>query len=214
MIGAFNKIVKRLVGDKAASDVQAIQPAIDAIHAFDAEMAQLSADGLRERSADLKRRILAHVDGLVQQSKELKVQVDSNPTMSFEAKEALYEKIDAIEKDIDSGLEEVLEAVMPEGFALLKETARRFAAEGDVQVTASEMDRDLAASRDFVRIEGEQAFWAGASGTRPGRRSSGTWSTTMFSSSAVWPCTGARWPRCRRVREKPLWPRYPCSSMP
>ena len=60
MIGAFNKIVKRLVGDKAASDVQAIQPAIDAIHAFDAEMAQLSADGLRERSADLKRRILAH----------------------------------------------------------------------------------------------------------------------------------------------------------
>ena len=96
-----------------------------------------------ERSADLKRRILAHVDGLVQESKELAVQVDSNATMSFEAKEALYEQIDALEKDIDNGLEEVLEAVMPEGFALLKETARRFVAEGDVQVTASEMDRIL-----------------------------------------------------------------------
>ena len=161
MIGAFNKLVKRLVGDKAASDVQAIQPAIDAIHAFEAEMAQLSSDGLRDRSADLKGRILAQVEALVTQSRELKVQVDSNPTMSFEAKEALYEQIDAIEKDIDVRLEDVLETVMPEGFALLKETARRFAAEGDIQVTASDMDRDLAASRDFVRIEGEQAFWAG-----------------------------------------------------
>ena len=160
MIGAFNKLVKRLVGDKAATDVQAIQPAIDAIHAFESEMSQLSADGLRQRSAELRSRIVAHVEGLVNQSKELRVQVDSNPAMAFEAKEALYEQIDALEKDIDAGLEDVLEEVMPEGFALLKETARRFAAEGDVQVTASHMDRDLAASRDFVRIEGDQALWA------------------------------------------------------
>ena len=68
MIGAFNKIVKRLVGDKAATDVQAIRPAIDAIRAFDSEMANLSDNGLRERSADLKRRILAHVQGLVTES--------------------------------------------------------------------------------------------------------------------------------------------------
>lgn len=160
MIGAFNKLVKRLVGDKAATDVQAIQPAIDEIHAFESEMSQLSADGLRQRSAELKARIVAHVEGLVNQSKEMRVQVESNPAMAFEAKEVLYEQIDALEKDIDAGLEDVLEEVMPEGFALLKETARRFATEGDVQVTASEMDRDLAASRDFVRIEGDQALWA------------------------------------------------------
>ena len=111
MIGAFNKLVKRLVGDKAATDVQAIQPAIDAIHAFESEMSQLSADGLRQRSAELKARIVAHVEGLVNQSKEMRVQVESNPAMAFEAKEVLYEQIDALEKDIDAGLEDVLEEV-------------------------------------------------------------------------------------------------------
>jgi len=160
MIGAFNKIVKRLVGDKAATDVQAIQPAIDAIKSHEVEMQSLTADGLRERSRDLRKRILDHVQGLVAQSDELKAQVAANPTMSFEAKETLYDQVDALEKDIDAGLEEILEQVLPEGFALLKETARRFAAEGDVDVQATDMDRDLAAGRDFVRIEGDRAFWA------------------------------------------------------
>ena len=160
MIGAFNKIVKRLVGDKAATDVQAIQPAIDAIKSHDAEMQSLTADGLRERSRDLRKRILGHVQGLVVQSDELKAQVAANPTMSFEAKEVLYDQVDALEKDIDAGLEEVLEQVLPEGFALLKETARRFAADADVDVEATDMDRDLAAGRDFVRIEGDRALWA------------------------------------------------------
>ena len=160
MIGAFNKIVKRLVGDKAATDVQAIKPAIDAIKAFDSEMQSLSADVLRDRGRDLRARILTHVQGLVSQSDELKAQAASNPAMSFEAKEVLYDQVDALEMDIDAGLEEVLEEVMPEAFALLKETARRFAADGEIDVEATEMDRDLAAGRDFVRIDGDRAFWA------------------------------------------------------
>ena len=160
MIGAFNKIVKRLVGDKAATDVQAIQPAIDAIKSHEAEMQSLTADGIRERSRDLRKRILDHVQGLVTQSEELKAQVAANPTMAFEAKEVLYDQVDALEKDIDAGLEDILEQVLPEGFALLKETARRFAAEGDVDVLATDMDRELAGGRDFVRIEGDRALWA------------------------------------------------------
>lgn len=160
MIGAFNKIVKRLVGDKAATDVKAIQPAVDAVHTFESEMQGLSSDGLRERSADLKRRILNHVEELVEESKGLRAQVASNPTMSFEAKEVLYDRVDALEKEVDDKLEEVLEQLMPEAFALLKETSRRFAAPGELEVTALDYDRDFAAGRDFVRIEGDQAFWA------------------------------------------------------
>ena len=160
MIGAFNKILKRLVGDKAATDVQAIQPAIDAIHGFASEMEALSADGLRERSADLKARILQHVEAAVSESKELKAQASTNPTMAFEAKEALYDRVDALEKHIDEQLEEVLDELLPEAFALLKETASRFAADGEVEVQAMEHDRDLAAAHDFVRIEGDRAFWA------------------------------------------------------
>ena len=162
MIGAFNKIVKRLVGDKAASDVQAIQPTIDAIKEYDSEMSGLSADGLRERSRTLRTRILAHVEALVSQSDQLKAQVDANPSMAFEAKEALYDQVDALEKEVDAALEEVLEEVLPEAYALLKETARRFAAEGDVDVAATNMDRNLAAEKDFVRIEGERALWSNA----------------------------------------------------
>ena len=115
MIGAFNKIVKRLVGDKAASDVQAIQPAIDAIKSFDSDIQSLSADGLRQRSRDLRSRILSHVEGLVSESDQLKAQMAANPAMSFEAKEALYAQIDGLEKDIDAGLEEILRA----GFRLM-----------------------------------------------------------------------------------------------
>jgi len=160
MIGAFNKIVKRLVGDKAATDVKAIQPAIDAIHGFASEMEGLTADGLRERSADLKARILKHVEESVAESTELKAQASTNPAMSFEAKEVLYDRVDALEKQIDVQLEEVLEELLPEAFALLKETSRRFAAEGEVQVQALDYDRDLAAVHDFVRIDGDRAFWA------------------------------------------------------
>ena len=160
MIGAFNKIVKRLVGDKAATDVQAIQPAIDAIHAFATEMQGLSPDGLRERSLELKGRILAHVEGMVEESAQLKAQAATNPEMSFEAKEALYDRVDGLEQEIDEKLEEVLEEVLPEAFALLKETSSRFAAEGELEVSARPYDRDLAASRDFVRIDGDRAFWA------------------------------------------------------
>ena len=160
MIGAFNKLVKRLVGDKAASDVQAIQPAIEAIKSYESEMAALTADGLRERSADLKRRILAHVEDLVTESEQLKAQVTTNPSMPFEAKEVIYDQVDGLSKEIDEKLEEVLEEVLPEGFALLKETAKRFSAPEDIDVSASEMDRDLAASRDFVRVEGDRALWA------------------------------------------------------
>ena len=160
MIGAFNKIVKRLVGDKAATDVKAIQPAVDAVHTFESEMQGLSSDGLRERSVDLKRRILDHVSGLIEESTGLRAQVSSNPTMAFEAKEVLYDRIDALEKEVDEKLEEVLEQLMPETFALLKETSRRFAAPGELEVTALDYDRDFAASRDFVRIEGDKALWA------------------------------------------------------
>ena len=160
MIGAFNKLVKRLVGDKAASDVQAIQPAIDAIKSHESEMAALSSDGLRERSVDLKRRILAHVEHLVTETEQLKAQVAINPAMAFEAKEAIYDQVDGLSLEMDAKLEEVLEEVLPEGFALLKETAKRFAAEGDIEVLSSQMDRDLAASRDFVRVEGDRAFWS------------------------------------------------------
>ena len=160
MIGAFNKIVKRLVGDKAATDVKAIQPAVDAIHTFAPEMAGLSADGLRARSTELKARILAYVADAVSEAEELKAQASSNPTMSFEAKEVLYDRVDTLNQQVDEKLEEVLEEVMPEAFALLKETASRFAAAGELEVSAQDFDRDLAAARDFVRIDGDRAFWA------------------------------------------------------
>ena len=129
MIGAFNKIVKRLVGDKAATDVKAIQPAVDAVHTFESEM----AGAVLRRASRAQCRLEAPdpescggVGGRVQRPQGARsLQI---PRCRSRPKEVLYDRVDALEKEVDDKLEEVLEQLMPEAFALLKETSRRFAA--------------------------------------------------------------------------------------
>ena len=78
----------------------------------------------------------------------------------LDAKEAVFNQIDKIEDQINQELEVVLEEILPEAFALVKETARRFAADGEIEVTAQDFDKDIAAVRDVVRIEGDKAYWS------------------------------------------------------
>lgn len=158
MIGAFNKLVKRLVGDKAATDRAAIQPVVDAILAFAGEFSALNADGLRTRGLALRARIAEHIAPLQKEIQALRDQTEGG--LSFDEKETLYDQIDAKEKDVEAAIEVVLEEILPEAFALMKETAVRFAAEEDVVVTATQMDRDIAAERVGVTIDGDKARWS------------------------------------------------------
>ena len=154
------KLFKAFVGDKSASDIKEVQPVVDRVKEAEKSLVNLSADDLRGRSTDLRGRIRSHVESELTQIDELHAKAAELPLSQLDQKEALFEQIDALELQVNEGLEEVLEEVMPEAFALVKETARRFSAEGDVEVTATELDREIAASRDLVRVEGDKAYWA------------------------------------------------------
>lgn len=152
-------LLKKLVGDKAEGDMKEIRPIVDAVHGFEGEMKSLSDLGLRERSEDLKKRISDHVAAKEAEQKELLREASLMGEEDLEKKESLFESVDALTTEIDAALEEVLEAIMPEAFAVVKETSRRLAEHGTLRVPASDWDRDIAAKRGGVVIEGEEAVW-------------------------------------------------------
>ncbi|MGB2014971.1 MAG: DEAD/DEAH box helicase, partial [Flavobacteriales bacterium] len=158
----FKTLLKKLVGDKAEGDMKEIQPVVDAVHGFEADMKALSDDGLRSRSEDLRQRIQAHVADLEKEEQALRADASAMGEDQLEQKEAIYEQIDGLTKRIDEALEAVLETIMPEAFALVKETSRRLAENGQLTVTASDWDRDIAAKRGGVTINGDQAVWGNA----------------------------------------------------
>ena len=153
------KLFKAFVGDKTATDMKEVQPVVDQVKAVEPTLANLTADELRQRSSALKQTIQNHVAEELAQIDALRQQAAALPLSQLDEKEALFEQIDALELNVNERIEEVLEDIMPEAFALVKETARRFANDGEVEVTATDMDRDIAANRDLVRIEGDNAFW-------------------------------------------------------
>ena len=152
-------LLKKLVGDKAEGDMKEIQPVVDAVHGFESDMGALTDDGLRERGDALRKRIKDHVHGLEQEELTLREQAAGMGEEELERKEAIYESIDGLVKQIDEALEVVLEEIMAEAFALVKETARRLSQNGQLTVTATDWDRDIAATRGGVAIQGDQAFW-------------------------------------------------------
>jgi len=137
-----------------------ISPVVDAVHAFEAELKGLTDDGLRDRTNDLKKRIQSHVSGLESKQAELRVQASQIGEDELEKKEALFESIDSVNVSINEALEVVLEEVMAEAFALVKETSRRLSENGQLRVTAHQWDRDVAAKRGGVTIEGDEAVWS------------------------------------------------------
>ena len=152
-------LFKKLVGDKVEGDLREIQPTVEAVHGFEAEFIQLQDSGLRSRTANLKKRISAHVASLEEESSALRAKASAMGEEDLEQKEAIYDSIDALEKSINEKLEEVLEEVMAEAFALVKETARRLSENKELRVEATDWDRDTAARRSGVTIEGDEAVW-------------------------------------------------------
>ena len=156
----LKSLFKIFLGDKSSADMKEIQPTVDAVHAAEQSLTSLSPDGLRGKSAELKERINKHVEPLTNEVAELKTKAEAMSEADLDAKEAVFNQIDKIEDQINQELEVVLEEILPEAFALVKETARRFAADGEIEVTAQDYDKDIAAVRDVVRIEGDKAYWS------------------------------------------------------
>ncbi|MBT7652382.1 MAG: preprotein translocase subunit SecA, partial [Flavobacteriales bacterium] len=153
-------LLKIFLGDKSSSDLKEIQPVVDAVLLAEKSLINLSADELRAKSIDLRTRINDHIADLQGEIDELKIKAETMPESDLDSKEAVFERIDKLELEINVELEVVLAEILPEAFALVKETAKRFTSEGEIEVTALQYDKDIAATRDMVRVEGEKAFWS------------------------------------------------------
>ncbi len=159
MIGTLTNVFKKVFGDKAQRDLKEVQPLVERIQAEFPKLAGLSNDDLRQRSQDLRQRIRDRVKEDQARVDALRAEIEADPHMDIHAREERYQEIDKLEERIVAGIEEVLLEILPEAFAVVKETARRFK-DGPVRVRAGEIDREIAAKRDSVRIEGDDAVWS------------------------------------------------------
>ncbi len=154
----ISKLLKTFFGTKSDKDRKEIQPYVDKILALYPEIDALSHDALRDRSAALRRDIAETIRPDEARIVELKAILEQDGT-SIDEKEHHSREIDRLTKEIDDKIEKKLDEMLPEAFAIMKSTARRFAENETIEVTATQFDRDIAARKDQVTIEGDKALW-------------------------------------------------------
>ena len=153
---ALNDIISKIFGNKAQRDLKAINPVVEKIKAVYPEITKLSNDELRARTKALEAQIQSSVSDERAKIAELKNGIED---IELEEREKVWKQIDKIEDEITEKLEKALDAALPEAFAIMKDTARRFTENREIIVTATDFDRNLAATQDFVRIEGDKAIY-------------------------------------------------------
>ncbi len=160
MLDFFGKTVAKLFGSKSERDLKEIVPYVALINTEYAKLAGLTDDQLRAQTLAVRARIDERLAGLDGQIGALHQQMADQPTMDVAQKEARFEQIDGLEKQRNKDLEAVLLEVLPSAFAIVKETARRYAQNGQLTVTATDFDREIATRKSNVTIEGDRAVWA------------------------------------------------------
>ena len=154
----FTKLLKSLFGDKSTRDMKLIQPFVEKVKAVSPEIEKLDNDALRARTQEIRKRIQESANDKRKQIDELKATIEDTP---IDERADIFAQIDKIEKEILDIFEEKLNEAMPEVFAIVKETAKRFATNEETVVTATDFDRDLAADprKDFITIDGDKAIY-------------------------------------------------------
>ncbi len=152
-------LIKLFFGSKADKDRKEVEPYLVKIKEIYPSIKALSNDELRAHSAELRRRIAEFIAGDEAHIVEQKAKLESSD-LSIDDKEKISKDIDNTVKRIDEKIEKMLDEILPEAFAIMKDTARRFAENDTVTVTANDFDRDLAATKDFVTIDGDKAVYA------------------------------------------------------
>ena len=152
----FKDLLAGIFGNKSQNDLKQIYPIVDKIKATYETIDKLSADELRAHSARMRQDLRDHVAEERREIAELRGQVES---AELSEREALWEKIDTLEEQVKDKLEDKLNEILPEAFAVMKSTARRFAENSEITVTATQYDRDLSVDHDFVTIDGDNAIY-------------------------------------------------------
>jgi len=153
----LNRILKTFLGDKAQKDVSIIQPLVLEINQIQKEFENISNDELRSKTSSLKKKIK---DGRSQIDKEIHdIEIDIETTKSYETKEQLYLKIDSLEEKAYQDIQSILNIILPEAFAIIKETARRFKLNSSLEVSAKNFDLILSSKHDYVELKNDKAIW-------------------------------------------------------
>ena len=154
----FTKILKALFGDKSSRDMKKIQPFVEQVKAVSPTIEGLDNDGLRSRTQEIRQKVQAAANKQKEEIEKLKATIEDTP---LDERADIFAKIDKIEKEALDEYEKALDEVMPEVYAIVKETARRFATNEEVIVTANDFDRELAGDprKDFITIDGDKAIY-------------------------------------------------------
>lgn len=154
--------LKKVFGNKYDRDIKGVMPIVEQIKSEFQGLATVSDDALRQKTHEFRDRISSHLQNIDGELAELNAQIDQ--TESVRKKQELFQEVDALTKERDEQIEGILEEILPEAFAVVKETARRFANNETITVTATDFDRELAAKqaqseKPFVTIDGDKAIW-------------------------------------------------------
>ncbi len=156
-MGIIDGFLTKIFGNKSDRDIKEIMPYVIAANEEYAKLANLSNDELRQQSIELQQIIQDRISDENKQIADLRQQVEQEE--DIEKKEGIYNQIDKLEEVIDEKITDVLDELLPRAFAIMKDTARRFKENKEVEVTATQFDRDIAARRDSVEIRGDRAIW-------------------------------------------------------
>ncbi len=159
MANLVTRIFSKFLGNKSERDLKEVTPYAEAVKKVYDNIATLSNDGLRNKSAEFKVRIAKHIEAETAEIAALRGKVETDPEMGIEEKETLFVEIDRLEKEKYTKIQEVLNDILPEAFAVVKETAKRFKENEKVEVTATDFDRDLSVKKANVEIIGSNAYW-------------------------------------------------------
>ncbi len=153
----LNSFIKLFVGDKQQKDLKSLQPIVDKVKSFEDQIASLTNDQLRDKTIEFKSKIKEATQQFDDEISKLEEEVK---TADIDRQEAIYNEIDKLKDDAYNASEAVLAEIMPEAFAVVKETAKRFANNEEIEVTATPFDRELSGSRPHITLEDDKAYWA------------------------------------------------------
>ncbi|PID68049.1 MAG: preprotein translocase subunit SecA, partial [Flavobacteriia bacterium] len=153
----LDKIIKVFVGDKKKQDLKKLQPFVNKILSHQEAIAQLSNDELRAKTTAFKAQIKEGTETFNKEIEQLNSQLEEADVIR---KEEIYSEIDALNDKIYETTEKILEDILPEAFAVMKETAKRFTNPDGIYVTANAFDRELSAQKTYLTLEDNQAHWS------------------------------------------------------
>ena len=154
----LNSVLKVFVGDKAKQDVKALSPLVDKIKTFESALEALSHDELRAKTDEFKAKIAESIASINEQITNLTQEAET--TEDIDRREDIYQDIDKLKDEAYLITEDVLNAILPEAFAVVKETAKRFVRNTSIMVSANEFDRSLSGEKEYVALEDDKAIWS------------------------------------------------------